>query len=103
MGYLGVAWAFGGTILVLVYCTRGISGGHINPAVTFGLLVGRKLSLVRAALLHGIGRVTVANPVWTRPGKLEPADWLKVRQVPFWTARAGARPVPTPLAQEAAA
>ncbi|KAH9607654.1 hypothetical protein KSS87_005990 [Heliosperma pusillum] len=28
----------------------GILGGHINPAVTFGLLLGRKLSLVRAIL-----------------------------------------------------
>lgn len=50
VGYLGVAWSFGATIFVLVYCTGGVSGGHINPAVTFGLLVGRKLSLVRAVL-----------------------------------------------------
>ncbi|XP_073011829.1 probable aquaporin PIP2-6 [Typha latifolia] len=50
VGFLGVAWSFGGMIFILVYCTAGISGGHINPAVTFGLLVGRKLSLVRAVL-----------------------------------------------------
>uniref|UniRef100_A0A7N0TT00 Uncharacterized protein n=1 Tax=Kalanchoe fedtschenkoi TaxID=63787 RepID=A0A7N0TT00_KALFE len=50
VGSLGIAWAFGGTILVLVYCTAGISGGHINPAVTFGLLLARKLSLTRALL-----------------------------------------------------
>ncbi|KAM3277178.1 hypothetical protein ACQJBY_045172 [Aegilops geniculata] len=50
VGYLGVAWAFGATIFVLVYCTGGVSGGHINPAVTFGLFVGRKLSLVRTVL-----------------------------------------------------
>ncbi|KAJ9146929.1 hypothetical protein P3X46_029142 [Hevea brasiliensis] len=48
VGFLGVAWAFGGMIFILVYCTAGISGGHINPAVTFGLLLARKLSLVRA-------------------------------------------------------
>jgi aquaporin PIP len=48
VGVLGIAWAFGGMIFVLVYCTAGISGGHINPAVTFGLLVGRKLPLIRA-------------------------------------------------------
>ncbi|KAL2933142.1 Aquaporin PIP2-1 [Bienertia sinuspersici] len=48
VGLLGIAWAFGGMIFVLVYCTAGISGGHINPAVTFGLLLARKLSLVRA-------------------------------------------------------
>ncbi|KAK9726074.1 hypothetical protein RND81_05G188300 [Saponaria officinalis] len=50
VGILGIAWAFGGMIFILVYCTAGISGGHINPAVTFGLLLGRKLSLVRAIL-----------------------------------------------------
>ncbi|KAK6140218.1 hypothetical protein DH2020_026016 [Rehmannia glutinosa] len=50
VGILGIAWAFGGMIFVLVYCTAGISGGHINPAVTFGLLLARKVSLVRAIL-----------------------------------------------------
>ncbi|KAK8484455.1 hypothetical protein V6N13_133080 [Hibiscus sabdariffa] len=48
VGLLGIAWAVGGMIFVLVYCTAGISGGHINPAVTFGLFVARKVSLVRA-------------------------------------------------------
>ncbi|KAJ0511036.1 putative major intrinsic protein [Helianthus annuus] len=37
-----------GMIFILVYCTAGISGGHINPAVTFGLFLARKVSLVRA-------------------------------------------------------
>ncbi|GAB4854918.1 Probable aquaporin PIP2-1 [Ancistrocladus abbreviatus] len=50
VGTLGIAWAFGGMIFVLVYCTAGISGGHINPAVTFGLFLARKVSLVRAVL-----------------------------------------------------
>ncbi|GAY46492.1 hypothetical protein CUMW_097490 [Citrus unshiu] len=49
VGILGIAWAFGGMIFVLVYCTAGISGGHINPAVTFGLFLARKVSLVRGA------------------------------------------------------
>uniref|UniRef100_A0ACD6A7T0 Uncharacterized protein n=1 Tax=Avena sativa TaxID=4498 RepID=A0ACD6A7T0_AVESA len=49
-GVLGIAWAFGGMIAVLVYCTAGISGGHINPAVTFALLLARKVSLPRAVL-----------------------------------------------------
>ncbi|XVF05679.1 hypothetical protein REPUB_Repub05bG0193200 [Reevesia pubescens] len=50
VGVLGIAWAFGGMIFILVYCTAGISGGHINPAVTFGLFLGRKVSLIRAIL-----------------------------------------------------
>ncbi|XP_043709352.1 aquaporin PIP2-7 [Telopea speciosissima] len=48
VGLLGVAWSFGGMIFILVYCTAGISGGHINPAVTFGLFLARKVSLIRA-------------------------------------------------------
>ncbi|CAL1374317.1 unnamed protein product [Linum trigynum] len=50
VGLLGIAWAVGGMIFVLVYCTAGISGGHINPAVTFGLFLARKVSLIRAVM-----------------------------------------------------
>ncbi|KAE9618384.1 putative major intrinsic protein [Lupinus albus] len=50
VGLLGIAWAFGGMIFVLVYCIAGISGGHINPAVTFGLFLARKVSLPRTIL-----------------------------------------------------
>ncbi|XP_016445200.2 aquaporin PIP1-2-like [Nicotiana tabacum] len=48
VGIQGIAWAFGGMIFALVYCTAGIFGGHINPAVTFGLFLAKKLSLTRA-------------------------------------------------------
>ncbi|MCO5558024.1 hypothetical protein L7F22_011599 [Adiantum nelumboides] len=47
VGLLGISWAFGGMIFILVYCTAGISGGHINPAVTFGLFLARKVTLLR--------------------------------------------------------
>ncbi|XP_057830035.2 probable aquaporin PIP2-8 [Cryptomeria japonica] len=50
VGVMGIAWAFGGMIFLLVYCTAGISGGHINPAVTFGLLLARKISVNKAVL-----------------------------------------------------
>eukprot|EP00249_Psilotum_nudum_P027360 c34934_g1_i1 orf=235-1110(-) len=50
IGVAGVAWAFGGMNFVLVYCTVGISGGHINPAVTFAMFLARKVSVPRALL-----------------------------------------------------
>ena len=56
-----------------------------------GMLALEDKPLVRAALLHGLGRTAVPNAVWNRAGKLEGADWDKARQVPFWTARAATR------------
>jgi MIP family channel proteins len=43
-GLLGVALAHGLTIAVFVSATMHISGGHLNPAVTLGALVGGKIS-----------------------------------------------------------
>lgn len=47
---LNIAIAFGFSIFVLVYCAASFSGGHINPAVTFGMFVARKISVLRAVL-----------------------------------------------------
>lgn len=49
VGLLGVALAHGLTIAVMVSATAGISGGHLNPAVTFGLWVGGQMELRRTA------------------------------------------------------
>lgn len=45
IGFAGVSLAFGLTVLTMAYAVGHISGGHFNPAVSFGLWAGGRFSI----------------------------------------------------------
>jgi aquaporin Z len=59
IGFAGVAFAFGLSLLAMVYTIGPISGCHINPAVTLGVLLARKMEL-KDALLYVLAQVAGA-------------------------------------------
>ena len=80
IGFLGVAFAFGLTVLTMAYAVGHISGGHFNPAVTIGLWAGGRFkssdvlpyiiaqvigAIVAAAILYWIAS---GKPGWVMDG-----------------------------------
>lgn len=59
LGLLGIALAFGLSVVVFAYAIGGISGCHINPAVTIGMLVKGNIS-VKDALYYIIAQLVGA-------------------------------------------
>src|SRR4051794_29835751 len=48
IGIYGVAFAFGLALLAMAYAIGHVSGCHINPAVTLGFLLSRKITAAQA-------------------------------------------------------
>jgi len=60
IGFLGIAFAFGLSVLVMVYAIGQISGCHINPAITLAMLVNGKIGSKDAAVyivVQGLGAI----------------------------------------------
>ncbi len=71
IGFLGVALAFGLTVVTMVYAVGHVSGGHFNPAVTVGVAVAKRFewkdvpayvgSQVAGGLLAGAALLGIAK------------------------------------------
>ncbi|MBV8788236.1 MAG: aquaporin Z [Mycobacterium sp.] len=71
IGFLGVALAFGPTVITMAYAVGHISGGHFNPAISLGAAVSGRLpwkalpgywiSQVGGGLLAGLALVVIAK------------------------------------------
>jgi len=65
IGFVGVAFAFGLTLLTMAFAIGHISGCHLNPAVSVGLVVGRRFPVsdlipyIIAQVLGGIAASSV--------------------------------------------
>jgi len=67
IGFVGVALAFGLTVLTMAYAVGHISGGHFNPAVSLGLWAGGKFeakNLVGYIIAQLVGAVAAAGALY---------------------------------------
>jgi aquaporin Z len=63
IGFAGVALAFGLTVLTMAFAVGHISGGHFNPAVTVGLVVGGRFpakEILPYVIVQVLGAVAAA-------------------------------------------
>ncbi len=81
IGMLGISIAFGFTVLAMAYAIGGISGCHINPAVTIGLMTAGKIEAKEAfsyILAQIIGAIAGAGILYSialgKPGFVMP-EW----------------------------
>ncbi|MFZ3214612.1 MAG: aquaporin Z [Candidatus Acidiferrales bacterium] len=67
IGFLGVALAFGLTVLTMCYAIGHISGGHLNPAISLGLVVGKRFpasDLIAYVLAQVVGAIAAAGVLY---------------------------------------
>lgn len=80
---LTVAFAFGLSVVAMAYAIGGISGCHINPAITLGCLLTKRISgkdaafymifqvigaIIGSAILYALTRGYAVNPAGTMTG-----------------------------------
>jgi HD-GYP domain-containing protein (c-di-GMP phosphodiesterase class II) len=66
---------------------RAVSELVASAAGHFGLGAPETMTLRRAGLMQGLGRLGVSNSIWDKPGPLGPGEWERVRLHPYLTER----------------
>jgi aquaporin Z len=72
VGFLGISFAFGLSVVAMAYAIGGISGCHINPAITFGMWVAKKMNgkdAVMYMLFQVLGAIIGSTLLWLIAGK----------------------------------
>lgn len=67
IGFVGVSLAFGLTVLTMAYTLGHVSGGHFNPAVTLGLVTGKRFPIkdfLPYVLAQVVGAVVAAGVLY---------------------------------------
>ena len=67
IGLLGVALAFGLTVLTMAYAVGGISGGHFNPAISVGLAAAGRFawsSVIPYIVAQVVGAIVAAGVLY---------------------------------------
>lgn len=67
IGFAGVAFAFGLTVLTMAYAVGHISGGHFNPAVTVGLWAAGRCAnkhVIPYIIAQVVGAFCAAGVLW---------------------------------------
>ncbi|HET7925033.1 MAG TPA: aquaporin Z, partial [Rhodanobacteraceae bacterium] len=67
IGFAGVAFAFGLTVLTMAYALGPVSGGHFNPAVSAGLVAGGRFplgELVPYVVAQVVGAIVAAGVLY---------------------------------------
>ena len=67
IGFVGVALAFGLTVLTMAFAIGHISGCHLNPAVSVGLVVGKRFpasELLAYVIAQVVGAIAAAGVLY---------------------------------------
>lgn len=78
IGLVGVAIAFGLTVVTMAYAVGHISGGHFNPAVSFGLWAGKRFpgsELLPYIIAQVLGAILAGAIIWLIASGKGPIDF----------------------------